>query len=149
VPTNDDDGASALPTLDGVDERVVDAVGRASEALEYLERARGHLYAFHQLTGRADFLLEEAAEGLADAGHGDDAARLEDEIVGRNVLQGRWTFHVVEEYDDFYYDVVRAAVRELQDRHLDGLRHVHEARMKQRRRTPGAPGHDAAPRAGG
>ena len=34
----------------------VDAVGKASEALEYVERARGHLYAFHQLIGRADFL---------------------------------------------------------------------------------------------
>ena len=29
-----------------------DAVGKATEALEYVERARGHLYAFHQLIGR-------------------------------------------------------------------------------------------------
>jgi len=148
VPANDDDGSSALPTLDAVDDRVVDAVGRASEALEYIERARGHLYAFHQLTGRADFLLEEAADGLAAAGHGDDAERLVDEIVGRNVLDGRWTFQVVEEYDDTYYEAVRDAVRALQRRHLQGLRHVHEARMKQRRRTPGAPGHEAAPGGG-
>src|SRR5918996_2862828 len=38
----------------------VDAVGKATEALEYVERARGHLYAFHQLIGRADLLFEEA-----------------------------------------------------------------------------------------
>ena len=34
--------------------------GKATEALEYVERARGHLYAFHQLIGRADLLFEEA-----------------------------------------------------------------------------------------
>ena len=43
------------------DPETVDAVGKASEALEYVERARGHLYAFHQLIGRADFLFEECA----------------------------------------------------------------------------------------
>ena len=36
-----------------VDSETIDAVGKASEALEYVERARGHLYAFHQLIGRA------------------------------------------------------------------------------------------------
>ena len=29
------------------DPETVDAVGKATEALEYVERARGHLYAFH------------------------------------------------------------------------------------------------------
>ncbi len=28
------------------DEATIDAVGKATEALEYVERARGHLYAF-------------------------------------------------------------------------------------------------------
>ena len=36
----------------------VDAAGKMTEALETLERARGHLYAFHQLIGRADFLFD-------------------------------------------------------------------------------------------
>ena len=38
------------------DQATVDAVGKATEVLEYVERARGHLYAFHQLIGRADVL---------------------------------------------------------------------------------------------
>lgn len=36
---------------DGVDDATVEALGRLSEALETVERARGCLYAFHQLTG--------------------------------------------------------------------------------------------------
>ena len=42
---------------DGVDEASVEAVGKLTEALETTERARGHLYSFHQLTGSADLAL--------------------------------------------------------------------------------------------
>jgi hypothetical protein len=86
-----------VPTTDPA---TVDAVGKATEALEYVERARGHLYAFHQLIGRADFLFEESAIRLAAAGHREEAASLWREVVGRDVLEGRWTFEIVERFDD-------------------------------------------------
>ena len=35
------------------------------------------------------------------------ADRLEKEVVGRNVLNGRWTFQIVEEFDDNYWSVFR------------------------------------------
>ncbi|ORA24267.1 hypothetical protein BST12_05670 [Mycobacterium angelicum] len=38
---------------DGVGEGPVQATGKISEALETIERARSHLYSFHQLTGCA------------------------------------------------------------------------------------------------
>ena len=38
----------------GVSDATVGALGKLSEALETCERARGHLYSFHQLTGSAD-----------------------------------------------------------------------------------------------
>ena len=47
---------------DGVDDATVEAVGRLTEALETVERARGHLYSFHQLTGEADFKIGDAVE---------------------------------------------------------------------------------------
>ena len=81
------------------DDAVTEAVGRASEALEYVERARGHLYSLHQLVGRADFLFEEAAELFRNAGQPERADEIDREVVGRNVLDGRWTFQVVEEFD--------------------------------------------------
>lgn len=56
------DGASI--DLDGV----AQAVGRVTEALETIERARGHLYSFHQLTGRADLQLDEAVARLNEIG---------------------------------------------------------------------------------
>ena len=127
------------------DDELVKAIGRASEGLEYVERARGHLYALHQLIGRADILFGEAADLLRDAGEPDEAEVLDRDIVGRNVLDGRWTFQIVEEFDDLYYDAVSRAVRDLEEEHLHGRRHVYEARMKEERRTRGRAGHEDRP----
>lgn len=130
---------------DGVDDATVAAVGKLTEALETTERARGHLYAFHQLTGGADLQLGEAAQGLRDAGHTELASALERDLVGRNVLPGRWTFQVVEEYDDTYWTAFRAAEQRVRDELTGGRRHLHEAGMKQDRRTHGHPDHTATP----
>ena len=130
---------------DGATDETVAAVGRASEALEYVERVRGHLYAAHQLVGRADFLFEEAADLLEQAGHRDDAQHIRDEVIGRNLLDGRWTFQIVEEFDDVYYEIVTGSVRRLEADLMDGRRHVFEAEMKEQRRTPGRSGHERRP----
>jgi hypothetical protein len=132
--------------LDGVSDETVEGVGKLSEAFEYIERAKGHLYSFHQLMGRADFLVGDAAEKLRDAGHTEFADRLERDLVGRNVLNGRWTFQVVEEFDDTYYEFFRGVERESREL-TGGLRHVHEARMKEQRHTDAHPAHELDPEA--
>ncbi|MFF5258957.1 hypothetical protein ACFY4C_08425 [Actinomadura viridis] len=130
---------------DHPDEPTVDAVGELSKALETVERARGHLYAFHQLMGTADFILGDAADQLAKAGHQGWADEIHEEMVGRNVLEGRWTFQVVEEFDDTYYDPFRRIERRVRDDLVGGRRHMYEARLKEERRSKGRPGHGAAP----
>ncbi|WNG90793.1 hypothetical protein [Mycobacterium sp. ITM-2016-00318] len=130
---------------DGVSDETVDAVGTMSEAVEYVERARGHLYSFHQLMGRADLLLGEACDKLRSAGHDEEADRLETDMVGRNVLYGRWTFQIVEEFDDSYWKVLHDHERRIRDDLQHGVRHVFEAEMKERRRTKGRAGHEARP----
>ncbi|PRX46047.1 hypothetical protein B0I33_108194 [Prauserella shujinwangii] len=122
----------------------VAAVGKLTEAFEAVEIARGHLYAFHRLTGTADFTLEQAIAGLDEAGHGELAARLSRELLGRNVLPGRWTYQVVEEYDELYYTPFRELAEAAWEL-TGGRRHAHEAGLKRRRRTPGEPGHEAEP----
>jgi len=129
----------------GLDDRTVAALGKLSEALETVERARGCLYSFHQLTGSADLAAGEAVEALRAAGHHELAERLDTDIVGRNVLPGRWTFQVVEEYDDTYYQPFVAAERQARQQLAAGQRHLYEAEMKERRRTRGHPQHTATP----
>ena len=43
----------------GVNDATVEALGKVSEALEAVEAARGHLYAFHRLCGTADLTTGE------------------------------------------------------------------------------------------
>ena len=130
---------------DGIDDDTVAAAGKLSEALEWVERARGRLYDFHQLMGRADFIAEEAAGELEKAGHPQLADRIRTEIVGRNVLEGRWTFQMVEEFDDGYWQVFRDTDRAVRNELLDGKRHLFEAEMKERRRTHGIERHESRP----
>jgi len=127
------------------DDAVAEAVGKVTEALETIERARGHLYSFHQLTGHADLQLDEAVARLRDLGHADLAQHIGSELVGRNVLPGRWSFQVVEDYDDGYYRCFQEIERLVRGRLTDGRRHLHEAGMKERRRTHSHPAHTASP----
>ena len=134
---------------DGADDATVAAVGKVSEALETVERARGHLYDFHQLIGHADLQLGTAIDELRDAGHTEVADRLRTEMVGRNVLEGRWTFQMVEEFDDGYWTAFRDLERETRDRLTAGKRHVFESEMKEQRRTHGRRHHEAVPESEG
>ncbi|WP_038522974.1 hypothetical protein [Amycolatopsis japonica] len=124
------------------DEATVDAVGKLTFALETVEQARGHLYAFHHLTGTADFALGEAVEALRKAGHAEWAERIQTELVGLNVLPERWTFQLIEEYDEGYYAAYRDMARDVTGALTGGRRHLHEERIKRRRRTEGRPGHE-------
>lgn len=137
------DDAHARPS--GASDDTVEAVGKVSEALEYVERARGHLYSFHQLMGHADLLLGEASDALRDAGHPGIADRLTEDMLGRNVIRGRWTFQVVEEFDDDYWSRFREHEKRVRDELMGGRRHVFEAEMKEDRRTKGRDGHEATP----
>ena len=128
-----------------LDDTTVEGLGRLSEALETIEQARGQLYGFHQLTGKADLLLQDAVDLLRKAGHTELADDLDRDLVGRNVIADRWTFQIVEDYDANYWSVFRAFDQRARDELSDGDRHVYEARMKQRERTAGHPAHEAGP----
>ncbi|HYH72329.1 MAG TPA: hypothetical protein VD764_03880 [Nocardioides sp.] len=137
------DDAHTRPT--GTSDATVEAVGKVSEALEVIEDARGQLFSFHRKIGMADLALGEAVGLLRDAGHAELADRIETDLVGRNVLSGRWTFQIIEEFEDGYYAAFKEHETAVRDELMAGRRHVFEAEMKQERRTHGRPGHAATP----
>ncbi|KTR52427.1 hypothetical protein [Curtobacterium oceanosedimentum] len=137
------DDAHVVP--EGVSEATVEALGTLSAALEVLEHARGLLYGFHRLTGTADLNLGEAVEQLRKAGHTELAERIDTELVGRNVIDGRWTFQIVEDYDDNYYALAKELEQTARDQLVGGKRHLYEASMKEDRRTAGRRRHEATP----
>jgi hypothetical protein len=142
VPSDDLPGRT---TPEGVDDATVEALGKLSEALETCERARGHLYTFHQLTGSSDIQLQGAVDALREAGQTELADRIDRELVGRNVLPGHWTFQIMEEYDDTYWSLFRELERTAREQLAGGVRHLYEARLKQSERSAGREGHSAHP----
>ena len=142
VPSEDLPGRT---TPGGVDDATVEALGKLSEALETCERARGHLYTFHQLTGSSDIQLGGAVAALREAGHFEIADRIDRELVGRNVLPGHWTFQIMEEYDDTYWSLFRELERTAREELAGGVRHLYEARLKESERSAGREGHSAHP----
>jgi len=145
-PAENPDAAHQRPV--GLDDASVEALGKLSEALEVIEHARGYLYGFHRLTGTADLALGEAVELLRTAGHTGIADQIERDVVGRNVIEGRWTFQIVEDYDDNYYVAAKSAEKHAREAIAGGKRHLFEAEMKEDRRTRGARHHEARPRPG-
>ena len=139
----DDEPDEAHRRPAGLDDLTVQALGKLSEALETVERVRGHLYAVHQLTGTADFHLDQAVSLFMQAGHYQMAERIEQELIGRNVTPGHWTFQLVEEFDDGYYAEFKELEKAARDEFAQGRRHLYEAELKERRRTHGRAGHEA------
>jgi len=129
----------------GTSDATVEAVGKLSEALEVIEDARGQLFSFHRKIGMADLALGEAVGLLRDAGHAELADAIDTDLLGRNILAGRWTFQIVEEFEDGYYAAFKQHEQAVRDSLMAGKRHVFEAEMKQDRRTHGRPGHAATP----
>jgi hypothetical protein len=61
------------------------------------------------------------------------------------VIQDRWSFQIVEDYDDGYYATFRELEKLARDELVGGRRHLFEAEMKEDRRTHGHPAHTARP----
>jgi hypothetical protein len=125
----------------------VAALGKLSEALEVVEHARGLLYGFHRLCGTADLTLQEAVAMFRDAGHDSLADDLERSLVGRDVIDGRWSFQLVEAYDRGYWSVFRDAEAHARAALGDAAQHLYEAEMKFREQHPHPSTETAAPEA--
>lgn len=129
----------------GVSDATVAALGKLSAALDHVEDARGHLYAFHRLCGSAETTFEEATQMMRDAGLPEVADALERDVLGRNPLPGMWSFQMVEAYDDGYYADIKGLHQSALDALVEGRRHLFEAETKERLRTRGRRGHEATP----
>jgi hypothetical protein len=140
TPTND-----RYSRPEGASDELVEAVGRVTESLAMVERARGSLYNFHRLIGDADFKLDEAVSLFRKAGHDEMADMIERDLIGRNVLEGRWTFQVVNEFDENYWEFFRHVEKTVRDRLLDGKQNIFEAELKESRRTRGHKHHESRP----
>ncbi len=83
-------------------------------------------------------MLLEAADALDRAGHPELARRAREEVAPLDVIAGRWTYQVVDEFRDHMLSPVRAFDEEVRRRLAGGVRHRFEARQKRGIAGPGA-----------
>ncbi|MFD8781316.1 hypothetical protein [Kitasatospora sp. NPDC059599] len=133
VGTEEPDEAHRRPP--GVDDATIEAPGMLTKALEYTERARGHLYAVHHMTGGADRMLAEAVRMLRQAGHEEQAGLVERELLGRDVVPGMWTYQLIEAYNETYYRTFTAVEQQVRQDLAAGRRHLAEAEMQHAARS--------------
>ncbi|MGW7582745.1 hypothetical protein ACWGKU_28830 [Kitasatospora sp. NPDC054768] len=133
VRAEEPDGAHHRPS--GVGAATVKALGMLSKALEYTERACGHLYTVHHMTGGADRMPAEAVRMLRQAGHEEQAGLVERELLGRDVIPGMWTYQLIEAYDQTYYQVFTAVEEQVRQDLAAGRRHLAEAEMQRAARS--------------
>jgi len=94
--------------------------------LEWFQRAQGHLLEFHHSVGHAIDHLSAAEYHLRDCGHADLADRLRDEFLPAGVVDDRWSYDVVEEFQTGVLADVQSFERTVRNRLADGTRHVTE-----------------------
>lgn len=128
---------SGHPRPEGITDADVEADGKISAAFEVVENARGMLYAFHRMSGEADLALQEGLTALRKAGHDELADEIDKVLVGRDVVPGRWTYQLVEAYDEHYWQVFQAVADKVRNQLTAGARHMFEAEMKVREQTEG------------
>ena len=99
--------------------------------VEWLHRAHGDLVGFHHKTGHAMDHLAEAEAALRASGHTDLADALRDEYLPRGVIdEGRWSYDVLESYQDGFLSVLTDFEKHARSEIADGQRHVTERRQE-------------------
>jgi len=108
------------------------ALHRAGLGIEWLRRAHGSLVEFHHATGHAMDHLYEAETTLRDCGHTELADQLRDELLPRGAVEDRWTYDLLESFDDGLLADATAVERGLREELADGQRHITERKQERR-----------------
>ncbi|ELY52911.1 hypothetical protein [Natronolimnohabitans innermongolicus] len=128
--TPTDGSAGPIVELTGTE---CDALHEVELALEWLQRAQGQLLAVHHATGHGMDHLREAEDLLRDAGRDDLADDIRDGLLPRGVVDDdRWSYDVVEDFQENLLADSRALERRVRHELADGERHVRERRQERR-----------------
>jgi len=123
----DDHSTGQTPT-----ETEQEALHRVTLGMEWLQRAHGHLLAFHHNVGHAMDHFAAAESLLREAGHVDLADAIRDEYLPRGVVdEDRWSYDVVEDFEDGVLADMDAFETTVRTQLADGRRHVAERAQEQ------------------
>lgn len=108
------------------------ALHRAGLGIEWLRRAHGSLVEFHHATGHAMDHLYEAEKTLRECGHAELADKLRDDLLSKGAVDDRWTYDLVESFDEGLLADATAIESGLRETLADGERHITERKQERR-----------------
>jgi len=109
-----------------------EAVHEIELGIEWLHRAYGELVELHHKTGHGFDHFDEAVSLLREAGRDDLADTLEQEHLSSGIVDGRWTYDLLEAFDEGLYDDLTDFEHRAREQITDGKRHVVERRQHRR-----------------
>lgn len=98
--------------------------------IEHLHRGYGHLLAFHHEVGRGMNRFDDARSELREAGHDRWADALRDEMLPSGVVEGMWSYEVVEAFADGFLAAATDFEAGVREALAGGQRHVTEHRQR-------------------
>lgn len=107
-------------------------------AVEHVHRAYGYLLGFHHRIGHAMDAFAAAEGTLREAGHDDLADELRDRHLPAGPVDDRWTYELVESFEDGFLAAVASFDERIREDLSGGRRHVAEAEQKRRWRDRAA-----------
>ena len=93
---------------------------------EHVQRAYGHLLAFHHQVGRAMDRYAAAEPHLREAGHRAFADEIRDHHLPAGVVDDRWSYELVEAFERGFLAETTGFERRVRDRLAEGVGHVTE-----------------------
>lgn len=93
---------------------------------EHVQRAFGHLLAFHHQIGRAMDRYATAEPHLREAGHDGFADEIRDRHLPAGVVDDRWSYEIVEAFEAGFLRDVTGFERRVRDELAEGVGHVSE-----------------------
>ena len=100
--------------------------------LEHVRRGYGALVTFHHQIGRGMDRFDDARARLREAGHGDLADRLRDEVLPAGAIGDRWSYELVADFREGFLADATAVETDARDALADGVHHCTERRQQRR-----------------
>ncbi len=131
MTTNDPPTETETEPVASLSETECNALHEVELGLEWIQRAHGSLLEFHHATGHGMDHLREAEILLRATGHDELADTIRDELLPHGVVdEHRWSYDVLENYQETLLAESRAVERRVRRELADGERHVRERRQE-------------------
>lgn len=115
-------------------EKEIEALHQLQLGKEHIRKAYGQLLGCHHEVGRGMNKIKKATEILEDCER-EDLSEEVGSIVPANATSDRWTWEIVDDFEDNLLEDVLKTDKEVREELADGQRHINEEQMENMRKS--------------